>query len=189
MSLTKKISITITDELVLNKAVDEKNYRKTIYGLEILLSVLIQTIGLVLFGMFIGILDKMIPVAFSFALLRAFAGGYHADTCFECFIMTLAMCAGGIVLAEYAATSIAGLIAMLAASLLLVAVLAPKDTVHKRMTAEGKSINRNRSIMVLVGLSAIALGLYAFSPICKLYPALVISGLFLESLSLLIKTN
>lgn len=189
MNLTKKISMTITDELVLNKAVDEKDYKKILYGLEIIISVLVQMIGLILFGMLTGILDRMIPVTLSFALLRAFAGGYHADTCFKCFMMTLAMCTGGILLAEFVAASIAGLIAMIAVSIILVAVLAPKDTAHKRMTAEGKSINRKRSIMVMVGLSATALGLYAFSSIDKLYPALIISGLFLESLSLLIKTN
>jgi hypothetical protein len=65
----------------------------------------------------------MIRVAFSFALLRAFAGGYHADTCLKCFMMTLVMC------------------------------------------------------------------VYTISSIDKLYPALIISGLFMESLSLLVRQN
>jgi len=65
MNLTKKISITILDELMLNGSVDEKNYKKTIYGLEIVISALTQIVGLVIIGMFMGILDKMITVAFS----------------------------------------------------------------------------------------------------------------------------
>jgi accessory gene regulator B len=189
MNLTKKISITILDELILNKAVDEKNYKKALYGFEIIISVLFQTVGLVALGMLMGILDKMILVALSFALLRLFAGGYHADTCLKCLVMTFAMCVSGIKLAELVSTSFTVMVIMLVASLVLVIILAPVDTSHKRMTERGRSINRKRAIMVLLILSSIAFSSHAYSLIDMMYTALIISGLFLESLSLLIKTN
>jgi accessory gene regulator B len=137
MNLTKKISITILDELMLNKAVDEKNYKKALYGFEIIISVLLQTVGLVILGVFIGILDMMIPIALSFAFLRLFAGGYHADTCLKCFAMTLVMCVVGIKLAEFVSTSFASMVIMSVVSLVLVVIWAPVDTFHKRMTERG----------------------------------------------------
>lgn len=189
MSLTKKISITILDEMMLNKSIDEKNYKKVLYGFEIIISVLFQIVGLVTLGVLFGILDRMIPVAFSFALLRLFAGGYHADTCFKCFILTFVMCVGGIKLGEFVSKNIIGMIVMSVVSLAIIVMLAPADTSRKRMTERGRSINRKRSIMILVILSSVAFSLYANSLIDMLHSALIISGLFVESLSLLIKTN
>jgi accessory gene regulator B len=189
MNLTKNISITILDKLILNGSIDEKNYKKTLYGLEIIISALAQIVGLVIIGMLMGILDKMIRVAFSFALLRAFAGGYHADTCLKCFMMTLVMCIGGIKLAELASTSTVSLIIISVASIVLVYKRAPVETSHKPMTEKGRRKNRKRSIMILLTLLSIAMCVYTISSIDKLYPALIISGLFMESLSLLVSQN
>ena len=145
MNLTKKISITILNELMQEEAVGEKDYKKALYGVEVIISVLLQASGLIILGILLGILDRMIPVTLSFVLLRLFAGGYHADTCFKCFIMTFAMCAIGIKLAELASVSIIAMLMMLVVSWVLVLKLAPKDTKHKRMTEVGILLERNLS--------------------------------------------
>jgi accessory gene regulator B len=187
MNLTKKISITILNELMLSKTVDEKNYKKTLYGFEIIVSVFFQTLGLVILGIFIGILDKMIPVAMSFALLRLFAGGYHADTSCKCFILTFIMCIFGIEMAEFISASLFSMIIVATVSLILIIILAPVDTPYKRMTKKGRITNKKRSLVVLIILLSVVFILHVFSLIDMVYPALILSGLFLESISLLIK--
>jgi accessory gene regulator B len=94
---------------------------------------LTQIVGLVIIGMFMGILDKMIAVAFGFALLRVFAGGYHADMCLKCFMITLVMCIGGIRLTGLAMTSTVSMIIIAVSPIVLVYKLAPVDTSHKPM--------------------------------------------------------
>ncbi|HBH13781.1 MAG TPA: hypothetical protein DDX29_11840 [Clostridiales bacterium] len=99
------------------------------------------------------------------------------------------MCIGGIKLAELALTSTVSMIIISVAPIVLVYKLAPVDTSYKPMTERGRSKNRKRSIMILLTLLSIAMCVYAFSSIDKLYPALIISGLFMESLSLLVRQN
>jgi accessory gene regulator protein AgrB len=103
--------------------------------------------------------------------------------------MTTVMCITGIKIAELTFMSFTNLAVMSIASLTLILKLSPKDTSHKKIKKDKKRMNKKRSILVCVTLSSVSLFLYAFSSINKLYPALIIIGLFLEALSLMLKTN
>ena len=59
------------------------------YGLELLLSSILQIIAVLLISVVVGKLLVTIMFLLAFCTLRTFAGGYHAETHFRCFIILL----------------------------------------------------------------------------------------------------
>jgi accessory gene regulator protein AgrB len=97
------------------------------------------------------------------------------------------MCIFGIEMAEFISASLFSMIIVATVSLILIIILAPVDTPYKRMTKKGRITNKKRSLVVLIILLSVVFILHVFSLIDMVYPALILSGLFLESISLLIK--
>ena len=61
-----------------------------IYGFELLVSSVIETISLLLIGLLTGKLIDTIIFIISFSSIRVFSGGYHANSYLKCFIVTIA---------------------------------------------------------------------------------------------------
>ena len=61
-----------------------------IYGFELLVSSVIETISLLLIGLLTGKLIDTIIFIISFSSIRVFSGGYHANSYLKCFIVTVA---------------------------------------------------------------------------------------------------
>ena len=61
-----------------------------IYGFELLVSSVIETISLLLIGLLTGKIIDTIIFIISFSSIRVFSGGYHANSYLKCFIVTVA---------------------------------------------------------------------------------------------------
>lgn len=61
-----------------------------IYGFELLVSSVIETISLLLIGLLTGKFVETVIFIISFSSIRVFSGGYHANSYLKCFIVTVA---------------------------------------------------------------------------------------------------
>ena len=61
-----------------------------IYGFELLVSSVIETISLLLIGLLTGKFVETVIFIISFSSIRVFSGGYHANSYLKCFIVTIA---------------------------------------------------------------------------------------------------
>ena len=60
-----------------------------VYGFELIISSIIETGALLLVGFLIGKFVETILFLVSFSSIRFFSGGYHANSYFKCFAVTL----------------------------------------------------------------------------------------------------
>ena len=60
-----------------------------IYGFELLVSSIIETVVIILIGCLIGNLVETILFLISFSSIRLFSGGYHANSYLKCFVVTM----------------------------------------------------------------------------------------------------
>ena len=134
-----------------------------IYGFELLVSSVIETISLLLIGLLTGKLIDTIIFIISFSSIRVFSGGYHANSYLKCFIVTVAyyllvLFSADIMLAFPNRTIILIAIITLFLSLILFILMSP-------VKSKGKSIlNYKKQKM----LSIISLFINAIVPIILL---------------------
>ena len=88
--MLNKISTKLAEELLF-KGAEWITYGKEvyIYGIEIILSTLIEMVTILLLAaLFSEITEGLIFIG-GFFFLRIFSGGYHADTYRKCFLVTI----------------------------------------------------------------------------------------------------
>ena len=134
-----------------------------IYGFELLVSSVIETISLLLIGLLTGKLIDTIIFIISFSSIRVFSGGYHANSYLKCFIVTVAyyllvLFSAYIMLAFPNRTIILIAIITLFLSLILFILMSP-------VKSKGKSILNYKKQKIL---SIISLCINAILPIILL---------------------
>ena len=134
-----------------------------IYGFELLVSSVIETISLLLIGLLTGKIIDTIIFIISFSSIRVFSGGYHANSYLKCFIVTVAyyllvLFSAYIMLAFPNRTIILIAIITLFLSLILFILMSP-------VKSKGKSILNYKKQKIL---SIISLCINAILPIILL---------------------
>lgn len=61
------------------------------YAIYIILSSLLHLVTLVIIGAFLGLVYESILMYFSFAVIRRFAGGFHASTPIRCYVFSVVL--------------------------------------------------------------------------------------------------
>lgn len=61
------------------------------YAIYIILSSLLHLVTLVIIGAFLGLVCESILMYFSFAVIRRFAGGFHASTPIRCYVFSVVL--------------------------------------------------------------------------------------------------
>lgn len=141
------------------------------YGLELLLSSVLELVAVLALSVAIGKLIPTLLFLSAFCVLRTYAGGYHADTHFRCFLTLLSVYA--VFLLSYTAISRMHRInvfyilsAMSAVSESLVIIFAPVDSENKPLTIEETKKYRKASIRIATVQTLLAvMGALLFSSI------------------------
>lgn len=160
------------------------------YGFELLLSTIINLLGIFLISVVMGSVVDGILFCTAFIPLRLAAGGYHAKhhwSCIGIFNITFLAFA---VLNRYLPAKYALIYALIAImiSSILIWVLAPVEAVNKPLKEAQREIQRQRSIVlacVNITLVLLFFGLERIRPFTPLF-AYYCSGALAASLSLLI---
>ena len=85
----KSISSSIADTLETQGIIQKEDVDKCRYGLDILLSSVLEIISILVISAFVGNLVQTLLFFIAFVPLRIYAGGYHANTKLKCYLVSL----------------------------------------------------------------------------------------------------
>ena len=140
IKLISKLSERIAVGLKQSSIIQEDDVELYAYGFYILISKLLFLIIALILGVILNIVFESLVFYVSFSIIRAYAGGVHANKEWKCFLYTsvsIIMCALGIkILINIEPTKI--FVSMLIISSIIIFVFSPLDTKEKPLSAEEK---------------------------------------------------
>ena len=185
IKLISKLSERIAAGLKQSSIINEDDVELYAYGFYILISKLLFLIIALILGVILNIVFESIVFYVSFSIIRAYAGGVHANKEWKCFLYTsvsIIMCALGIkVLINLKPTVLFAVILMI--SSLIIIIISPLDTKEKPLSAKEKEKYYMISAIVLLSYILVILLLSKLG-IMKVCYAIMIA-IFLESILLM----
>ena len=140
IKLISKLSERIAVGLKQSSIIEEDDVELYAYGFYILISKLLFLIIALILGVILNIVFESIVFYVSFSIIRAYAGGVHANKEWKCFLYTsisIVMCALGIkIMNKIEPTTF--FVSMLIISSVIIVVLSPLDTKEKPLSTEEK---------------------------------------------------
>ncbi|WP_055665829.1 accessory gene regulator ArgB-like protein [Desnuesiella massiliensis] len=127
------------------------DYDVIIFGLEVILSTIFEILGLLILGFFLDSIMELIVFIGFFSLLRVNSGGYHASTCFRCFIISSVLSFSSILTFKNIAwlnNSLTLFLLIIVATVITI-IYAPIDTPNKPFSKEDYVIYRKKSLLIL----------------------------------------
>ncbi len=185
IKLISKLSERIAAGLKQSSIINEDDVELYAYGFYILISKLLFLIIALILGVILNIVFESIVFYVSFSIIRAYAGGVHANKEWKCFLYTsvsIIMCALGIkVFINLKPTVLFAVILMI--SSLIIIIISPLDTKEKPLSAKEKEKYYMISAIVLLSYILVILLLSKLG-IMKVCYAIMIA-IFLESILLM----
>lgn len=127
-----------------------------VYGCEVLFSILLNIVVVCSTGVFFGNLFCCMVFFASFAIVRHFSGGYHADTHLKCNLILLVNCIAvmEIILLPVVYEAMGTILCCLAMLLVVVVIykLAPMDNENKKIPEKKREVLKRKSLMVVIML-------------------------------------
>lgn len=155
--MTKRLAVWATTRLVDREIVRQKDQAVVLYGLEVTIATVIGVVLIILVSILGDIPWAWLFFLLSFVPLRRTAGGYHANThrqCYLVFTLAFALCVSieriGVV------TNLIFLIGILVSTVIVILV-SPIIPENKPLKSDRKRRNRHISIGLMVCNSLIAL--------------------------------
>lgn len=133
-----------------NHIIKEEDKEIIVYGLDALLSTLINLVIILALGLALGLLGQTAVFLLSFAILRVFAGGYHAKTRIGCTASFLVIYLTAMALQQYTPETFIkpAAIGLAVISLAAVFILAPVE--HKNRPYQGNEYQSFKKISRIV---------------------------------------
>ncbi len=182
--MISKLAKNIAHFFVIQKIIEESKEIIYAYGLELLISDVLNTIIVLLIALFSHTLLAVIVFIAVFMGLRRFVGGYHANSHLSCmFTLTIVMLIfsyGICNISEYAKTCS---ISFVVSALTIIFCLAPVSHPNKPMSEEksAKLKVESRFLAIILSLTVIVLLLFQYQNL-SLY---VSSGILLSAIAAL----
>ncbi|MCX7714501.1 MAG: accessory gene regulator B family protein [Clostridia bacterium] len=134
-----------------NDIIKEDDIEVYAYGLEILLSSVLNVLAVLLISVFVSQFWGTIAFLIAFIPLRTYAGGYHADTHLSCFLILLCVYIMDLAVVLFMPEQIKLYLFVfgIAFSLLLIVLFAPLDDENKPITETEREKYRKVSIFIL----------------------------------------
>ncbi len=176
--------------MVSNNIVEFDDYEIYLYGLQSIISTLIDITVILIIATFLGQVSTAIVFLIFFCSLRLNAGGYHASSYLKCFILISSMTFIAIGLVHYLdfTTSIYFIASVLIFSLVLMLKYAPVDTPNKPLSKSEKKACRQKSLLIFSIEGTIILSMYFIHSLPTYYCSIAVLAIFFESI-LLLPTN
>ncbi len=160
-NLLSKLSERIAVGLARSSVIQNEDVELYAYGFYILISKLLFLIMALIFGVILNIVLETLVFYVLFSIIRAYAGGVHADKEWKCFCYTsisILLCVLGIkLLINLEPTCV--YVSMLIASSLLIIIFSPLDTEEKPLSKNEKEKYSIISLLLLLIYLVISLAL------------------------------
>jgi putative AIP processing-secretion protein len=148
-NLLNKISIKIINYLVDNKYLEHNNYNLYLYGIGRFLSNMIIAISLVLLGIFTGEMANIFIFLLLFVPLRKYAGGFHFNSAFVCFVSSIIAIYFAVDFAKVLYNSIGQIITSLV-FFLIILCNTPVESKNKPLSYREKTVFKKKTIIILI---------------------------------------
>ena len=99
--MLNKMAKKLSNRLLKNEVITEDVIDVYVYGFELIISSLVNTLVIILAGSLLGEIVQTMSFLFVFILLRSFTGGYHANTYTKCSIVTFSTYVTVLLLSHY----------------------------------------------------------------------------------------
>jgi len=145
------ISEKIAEFIIGEKEEQKDNREVLIYGIEILISDVVNLFVVLLTGLLFGHILCSLVFFISFAVLREKTGGYHADTHLKCnIVLAINTILVMLVIKWFSAKDNIVVIVIAAAvfSGIVIGIFSPRDNVNKRLDAESKRKFKIQSLII-----------------------------------------
>lgn len=129
-----------------------------LYGVEVIITSLINILLLLFIGIVSGTIDHAIIYFISYAFLRKFIGGYHCDTNFKCISFNLIKYLGYLYLYAYLHINISNLVVVLIimSTLILVVLEAPFEHHNRPINEESRMVYKKYSLFIVIGYTLVS---------------------------------
>lgn len=183
----KGISDSIATELSSQGIIQKEDVDKCKYGLEVMLSSLLEILSILLLSVFVGNFLETLLLFAAFIPLRVYAGGYHANTKLKCYLISVAVYTVFTVTTYILPEELYLLISVLCTvfSLTMVFITAPIVHHNKSVNDIERKYYRKFSIIIVMAETMIILVTTAIFPVSKIGISLAL-GQFSVSLSMLV---
>ena len=145
-----KASVYISDILEQQNKFSTEDKELYRYGIQQGLNILLNIITTIIIGALCGMIFPSIIFLLSYMPLRSFCGGYHAKTHMHCYICSIIMITGILLIAKYFTFDIIVYEFLLLISLILIFLLAPIEDRNKALDKDEKRIFRKKSYAIAI---------------------------------------
>lgn len=132
--MLNKMAIKLSNRLLQNEVITEDVIDVYVYGFELIISSLVNTLVIILAGSLLSKIVQTVSFLFVFILLRSFTGGYHANTYTKCSIVTFSTYATVLLLSHYINISKFAYMTLLILGAIILAIFAPIKNPNKQLT-------------------------------------------------------
>lgn len=141
----------VTDWLIRNGIVQSNEKEIIEFGIEEGKWMILNIILSVILGILFGVFWQSIVFLITFGLLRIYAGGYHADTRFRCYVFSIAIMAISFFLIKHLDWTNLGYLSTVIFTGILIFVLAPVANEYKPLDSIEINVykRKTRKIMIL----------------------------------------
>lgn len=154
--MVEKISKEIAKGLVRREVIEYEDYEIYEFGVEQLITNIIDLLTLLIVGLVTGMVCQGLIFAFSFMVIRKYAGGYHASTMLRCFFLTNFMLVIVILLMKFVEINRFMCLGIILMSGAIIGLLSPVQTKNKPLDGIEKLIYRKKTLITLVVETTVA---------------------------------
>ena len=132
MTMLDVLSNEISDQLITNNIINEKDKEIYVFGIYQLIGFVFNIISSVAIFLILGKLREGLVFSFSYFILRSYAGGFHSKSTFKCYIISIFLICGAVVFMNtvYNSVFLWGIYLIIN---LLIYLCSPIDTENKRL--------------------------------------------------------
>lgn len=151
------LSQRITEFLIREKSISEKDAEIYQYGVEITISSLLNIILVLLASAAAKNIISGIVFLSVFITLRQFSGGYHATTYFRCNAVLLITYVAVLLLSRYVVISFWVNCTLVLLGVMALILFAPVPNIHKPLTKDECRKHKRNALIIYIVISVIAL--------------------------------
>lgn len=174
----KRLSVLVLNFIERNSIQKIEDRDILLFGLEIIISSIGDIFAICLIGFIFDYKIEAVIYLFVFAIIKSNAGGYHAKSVTKCFMMTVGIFAGTVLIAEAGIWVYCRRIYMvfiMASNFIL--AFAPVETIKNKLPAENAKLRRRRILVCIVVLEMIPIMTEYNIKIYFMFMAVIWSGI------------
>lgn len=177
-----KLRDKLVQSMAEDGAIEQDEIEVYRFGVQLLSETVISFAIFLIIAALFGSIVEFVIFTGAFALLRQYAGGYHADRFISCLLISCCVITLFCIAIRLPYTAVYFIGALSVISLIIIILLAPVDSKHKRITEADRTKYRKKLIIILIvetALSGIIMLYSVHLSICILFSWIILSCLLI----------